>query len=511
MMNYPPLLSRFAADQKGAIAIIAALSMVSLVGAAGLAVDYSRGAQAKSALFAATDAAALAGARTFGTATERRDAAMRVFNANIEGHPTLQGIGMTGTNILKDGRNYGYQVRAKGDIRTSLGRVLGIDELGINTFAEAIASIGTRTEVSLVLDTTYSMTGWKIDTLKTAATRMVDELHGMAPPTDYLKIGVVPFSQYVNIGLPNRNKPWLDVIPDWTETIPQACYQECSNWAPSNCRMQNFPAEPAQPAVPATPASTCTGSNDGVPFTYSCGGNPGRPAVPARPARVEQVCDWTCSSQRNVCPPPQVVQHKWHGCVGSRPHPLDTRDSDYSTRIPALMKRPGQPSSQEVTCGTPLLGLTTSASTVKSTIASLTPNGETYIPAGLMWGWRQLSPGEPFAAHTPSSTAPARKFIVLMTDGLNTKSPTAPHHDGSDGALSNDRVKEICRNIAADKVTNAIIYSVAFAVTDAATKKILSDCARQTNGQFFDAQNQTQFLDAFSRITSQIAELRLSK
>lgn len=499
------LLSRFVADRKGAIAYIAALSMVSLVGAGGLAIDYSRGAQAKSALFAATDAAALAGARTFGTPAERREAARRVFNANIKGHPTLEGLGMTGTNILRDGRNYGFQVRAKGDIRTTLGRVLGIDELGIETFAEAIASIGTRTEVSLVLDTTYSMTGWKIDTLKTAATRMVDELHGMSPPPDFLKIGVVPFSQYVNIGLPNRNKPWLDVIPDWTETIPQACYQECTASQQSNCRMVNFPAEPAQPS---TPSGTCTGYNDGVPYTYSCGGDSGRPA---RPARTEQVCDNTCTAQRQVCPPPVVVQHKWHGCVGSRPNPLDTRDSDYVTRIPALMKRPGQASSQEVHCGTPLLGLTSSASTVKSTITGLTPNGETYIPSGLLWGWRQLSPGEPLAAHTPSTSAPARKFIVLMTDGLNTKSPTYPHHDGSDGALSNDRVKEICRNIAADKVTNAIIYSVAFSVTDTATKKILSDCAKQTNGQFFDAQNQSQFLDAFSRITSMIAELRLAK
>jgi len=340
---------------------------------------------------------------------------------------------------------------------------------------------------------------------------MVDELHGMNPPAGYLKIGMVPFSQYVNVGLPNRNKPWLDVIPDWTETIPQACYQDCTNWQQTNCRMVNLPAEPAQPATPGSPASTCTGYNDGVPYSYSCGGSSGTPAVPAKPARREQVCDNTCTSQRQVCPPPQVVQHKWHGCVGSRPNPLDTRDSDYATRIPALMKRPGQPSSQEVTCGTPVLDLTTSANSVKNTITNLTPNGETYIPAGLLWGWRQLSAAEPFAAHTPSQTEPVRKFIVLMTDGLNTKSPTYPHHDGSDGALSNDRVKEICRNIAADRATNAVIYSVAFDVQDAATKKILSDCARQTNGQFFDAQNQTQFLDAFSRITSFIAELRLAK
>lgn len=510
-MRMSQIAKDFAKDRKGAIAYVAALSMISLLGAAGLAVDYSRGAQAKAALFAATDAAALAGARTFGTPADRAQAAKRVFEANIEGNAALQGVGMSGTNILKDGRNYGYQVRAHGDIKTTFGRVLGVDELGIKTFAEAIAAIGTRTEVSLVLDTTYSMTGWKIDTLKTAATRMVDELHGMNPPADYLKIGVVPFSQYVNIGLGNRNKPWLDVIPDWVESTPNACYSECTAYQQTNCRMVNFPAEPAQPAVPATPASTCTGYNDGVPFSYSCGGSPGSPAVPARPARTEQVCDNICTSSRNVCPPPTLTQQRWNGCVGSRANPLDTRDSDYANRIPALMKRPGQPSTYEVTCGTPIVDLSTSASTVKSTVTSLTPNGETYIPSGLMWGWRMLSPGEPFAASTPSPSAPVRKFLVLMTDGLNTKSPSYPYHDGSDGNLSNDRVKEICRNIAADKTSNITIYSVAFAVNDASTKKILLDCARQTNGQFFDAQNQSQFLDAFSRITSLIAELRISK
>jgi hypothetical protein len=495
-------ISRFTADKRGAVAYLFALSLVGLLGAGGLAVDYSRGVQAKAALHAASDAAALAAARTYGTPAERLAVARQVFNANIKNQQSLQGISLVGKNILRDGRNYGFEVTVQGDIKTTLGRVLGIDELGVKTFSQAIAAIGTRTEVSLVLDTTYSMTGWKIATLKTAASRMVDELHGMSPPPEFLKIGIVPFSQYVNIGMQNRRRPWMDVPEDYVEFRPRDCYNECTAHTQSNCRMQNFPAEPAQPAIPPTPPGTCTGYNDGVPYSYSCGGSSGRDAIPARPARTEQVCDRTCSASRQVCPPPQRIEHKWHGCIGSRNYPLDTHDSSYVNRIPGLMDQH---------CGTPIVELTSNAATVKNTINALNPNGETYIPQGLMWGWRMLSPQAPLESHNPSSTEPVRKFLVLMTDGLNTKSPTYPKHDGGDGTLSNSRVREICSNISADRVSNITIFSVAFAVTDAATKKILSDCAAVTNGQFFDAQNQAQFVEAFSKITSQIAELRLSK
>ena len=50
-----------------------------------------------------------------------------------------------------------------------------------------------------------------------------------------------------------------------------------------------------------------------------------------------------------------------------------------------------------------------------------------------------------------------------MTDGTNTKSPTYPTHDGTDGAATNTLTAEACTAIKASGVT---IYTVIFGVDD---------------------------------------------
>ena len=74
--------------------------------------------------------------------------------------------------------------------------------------------------------------------------------------------------------------------------------------------------------------------------------------------------------------------------------------------------------------------LTYNRSRVEDGITAMTARGPTVIPEGLAWGWRVLSPTEPFtkveagptqAATTisPYNDAKWQKIIVLMTDGEN--------------------------------------------------------------------------------------------
>jgi hypothetical protein len=282
----------------------------------------------------------------------------------------------------------------------------------------------------------------------------------------------------------NRNKSWMDVPSDatWTTTT---CNMETPIVSWTNCQQVWIPPQPP------SPPGTCY--NDGVP--YSCGGGGGHSGY------FENQCQPVYGTPQNVC---RTDTHntKWHGCAGSRNHPLNTQDGGYSTRIPGIM---------DVTCGSPMLELTSSTTSAKSSILGLTPNGETYVPSGLIWGWRMLSARTPLEARANSASDRTRKFLILMTDGLNTKSPNYPQHEGSDGALSNQLMTEICQNIAADSDSQITIFSVAFDVTDVSTKNILRNCATMTNGQFFDAQNSTQFLAAFAEITAKLSELRLTK
>ncbi len=57
----------------------------------------------------------------------------------------------------------------------------------------------------------------------------------------------------------------------------------------------------------------------------------------------------------------------------------------------------------DVECGTEILDLTSNTNKVKSHIQSLTPHGETYIPSGLIWGWRMLSPAPLESGHPRNS------------------------------------------------------------------------------------------------------------
>jgi Flp pilus assembly protein TadG len=480
------LTRRFARDRRGHVAMIFALRSVGLIGVTGLAVDYARGSQAKSSLFFAADAAALAGARLVGTEAEREEAAKQVFEANLsQSENDLTKISMKPENIVKDGRNYGFRVTASADIPTTMSRILGFQELGVSTLAEAIGVLTTPTEVVLALDTTFSMTGWKVATLKDAATKLIDDLKPLALDPDKLKFGIVPFGQYVNIGVSNRNEPWMNVPPD-SSTTTTSCKMEKQVIGSTNCQQVWVPPQPAKPP------GTCY--NDGVPFT--CGGSA------AKPGYFQTKCDPVYGPDKEVCKTTTATL-KWNGCAGSRNYPLNTLDGSYGTRIPGIMN---------ITCGTEILDLTTNSTLVKTRIQALTPNGETYIPGGLIWAWRMLSPQAPLSnAATRTSAEPVRKFLILMTDGLNTKSPNYPTHNGSNGAISNQLVKEICKNISKDTANAITIYSVAFDVSDVPTKDLLKTCALDTGGQFFDAKNAADFLAAFSKIGMNIGELRLTK
>ncbi|HRE21090.1 MAG TPA: pilus assembly protein TadG-related protein, partial [Rhabdaerophilum sp.] len=83
MSKVTGLARRFCKSRSGNISVVMSIGMISLVGVTGIGVDYSRVMRAKSEIFAAADSAALAAARTYGTASERETVARKVFGANV--------------------------------------------------------------------------------------------------------------------------------------------------------------------------------------------------------------------------------------------------------------------------------------------------------------------------------------------------------------------------------------------------------------------------------------------
>ncbi len=132
------LFARFCRSDRGAVAIIFALSSLPVIGAAGAALDYSSATNSKALLQQAVDAAALAGGKHARTDVRRASTeAERVFRA------IASKIGDSAVPVVSVNPALGETtVRAAATVKTSIISVVGIDRIDIAATATASASGG---------------------------------------------------------------------------------------------------------------------------------------------------------------------------------------------------------------------------------------------------------------------------------------------------------------------------------------------------------------------------------
>ncbi len=480
------LLRRFASCIRGSAAIAFGLSLIPMMGIAGMAIDYASALRANQLLKAAADAASLAVAQSGATNPDAaEDVAMAYFPDNSPLRSMLKYFDVQ----VKIEANNVYAVTASGSLPTTLTKVLGIDALKLNITSKAAVGMGTA-EIALVLDNTGSMAGARIDALKSASALLLDKIEAATDPSTR-KVGLVPFGQYVNVGLSSRGQPWLSVPNDYVETTTE-CEMERPIVSKTNCRMVTKTVTRYTQGAPYQVAVTSV--VDGVStVTYKTRYEQG---TPYQETVTEEECDYVYGDPVSVCET-DTDDHEWEGCVGSRNYPLNTQAlADITNPVPGIM---------DVECTEGLTRLTSDLSSIRSRISSMSPSGETYIPSGLIWGWRVLSHQSPFADGADPSNAAVRKIMVLMTDGANTKSPRYPDHKGSDAALANRLSLELCTNI---KAAGIQIFTVAFNVTDPTALDVMTRCA--TGRPYaYSASGATELAEAFSKIGQSLAQLRL--
>ena len=446
------------------------LMLVPILMAAGLALDVMRSNSVRTKVAEAVDAGLLAAARAKSlnpalTDGEMQVIARRVFDANVD--PSFR----TDDFRLKEGASEGqYTIDLDGEVETVLLRLVGIDDITIDIGSEVEVAPPRRLEVALALDNTFSMTGTKMDSLRTAANNLVNIL--MKDGFDSVYIGVVPFARHVNLGMGVAGQSWMNVPAD-------------SSYERNECNTDSD----------ATRANGCTR----VSSTCETDG-------------VSRSCQrWECPNGVSVVRQCQMVTQPttWLGCVGSRPHPLNIQDTGYlANRIIGVLNHPGG-----ADCPAEILPLTNVKSTVETALNNLVTQGNTYIPSGLSWGYRILSPSVPYNQGETYENIEGQfglKTLILMTDGENTASPSNngfSAHYGSDGGLADTYSKELCIEIKSKKID---VYTIAFEVTDFNTKKLLEDCASSEDA-FFDAKNPEQLSAAFTKIANNLVELSLSK
>ena len=201
-------LQAFAADRRGAVAMVFGIGLVAIVMMVGLAIDGARTYNVANRVGAALDASALAGAKLLNgnaTDTDVTNAAVATLHAELT-HLHVGGVTMENPVVSIDRPNSAVTVSGAVSVGTMFGRVAGVPSLTFNKSATTVYDLA-KLEVVLALDITGSMnqipagdTVSKLTTLKAVATNVVTSLYAQAATESNIRIGIVPWSNSVNAG-----------------------------------------------------------------------------------------------------------------------------------------------------------------------------------------------------------------------------------------------------------------------------------------------------------------------
>jgi len=235
------LLHRFQRDEGGAFAVVFAVIAIALIAMGGAAVDFTSIQQARTRTQAALDAAALALQPSIysATTTTVQSQAQALLTTQLADGATTWADCTTTNNKAPcatvatpvfDTTNGTLTLTANLNIQMNFVALVGVPQIGAQ-----VVSVATRKklalEVAMVLDNSGSMatkmgqsTGngspSRMDTLQSAATCASNILfYGVSTcaasttgltPNSNVKIGLVPFTQFVNVGASNANSGWID-------------------------------------------------------------------------------------------------------------------------------------------------------------------------------------------------------------------------------------------------------------------------------------------------------------
>jgi hypothetical protein len=375
--------------------------------------------------------------------------------------------------------------------------LVGVTTLPVSATSVAERATNGKLELAMVLDNTWSMSGddgsgsTKIQSLKAASHSLLSAL--WKDDNQNIRAGVVPYAEYVNVGLANRTQPWISVAPDistsTTTTTPRTCETRTTNG--STC----VKGEP----------KACPQTTDGVTVMVDC-----PPTCTPNQVPPYEYCSGPTTKTT-------TSTTAWWGCVLSRiPRNLRLSDAEPTTQYVGL-----RGSSKK--CMTEIVPLTSNVQVVRNAINAMVVNVDNYkpsthIPSGLVWGINLLSPTEPFSqgdAYDPDNKEP-RKALILMTDGDNTFRYNASN--GQHIAISGNATQRANHKTQVDQDTTALctyakaqkieVFVVSFGVLTPASDTMLQGCATDSN-HYYSAANATELAEAFDNIADQLRVVRV--
>lgn len=454
--------------QRGSIAVLSILSAIPLVLAIGGAIDFGRAAIVKARLQTALDSAGLAVGSSDPFRPDLQDVLTRYFQANYRPDQlgNVTGIGMTINEDTID-------LSASANVQTVFLDIVGVNTMTVAVEAKIVRET-TGLEVVMVLDNTGSMgNGGKLDALKDAATSLVNILWGNQTDPELLKVGLVPFAGAVNVGTDFD----ADQLNAFDAFVDPGQRTDWGRGAWGGCvEARAYP-------------------QDTLDSTVAVGGNWDTFLWP----------DSCASSGEAGCPDTVHVNvnNWWYRSNGSYHD---------DTTFPWT-------SGPNRECPRPLTRLTSNKAVLLDEINAMTATGYTHINLGAVWGWRVLSPTEPFTEGVEYDNEEWRKAVIILTDGENTTHgsvytgygyPSEGRLDGTTGGWAseqelNQRLAETCENM---KAVGIQVYTITFNLWDQTTKEIFRQCASEPEN-YFDSPDNQSLQGAFRAIANQLSNLRV--
>jgi Flp pilus assembly protein TadG len=518
------------------IAVLAALMMVVVMLAAGVAVDFARGSLQRQALNAAIDAAALAVAASSLTDTEQLEQLAKDY---IDANFSSFGFTSSDLSLSVEITENKVAITASQQMPTTLMKIAQIDTMDLQSYTEVTRTTG-KTEIVLVLDNTGSMEDDdKIGALKEAATELVDTLFGDDTESTTLKIGVVPFATAVNVGPQYTSDTWLDHTGlntishlNFTDSTKHNSWAwgQLSNMDWNGCVEQRKVATGIDYDIDDTTPTT-SDPDTLFPIYFA-------PDEPTNSNNASSksgygggfwnsyMADWhssetsvTTSTKNNTSLSDRQLRYQKY--IGAS---ISTGYVDDNAIGPSFP------------CGTaPLTPLTGTKQTITDAIDDMIAKGITIIPTGIGWGLRVLSPTIPFTEGAAYDDEDWNKVMIIMTDGDNAwnsrinmnKSIYGSYGYSSQSAtrlgtssISNlNAVLDARTTAACQEVKSATgdddhpitVYTITFGtdLTDSA-RTLMEDCATDQE-KYFHAPDNATLQDVFDEIGSQIKDIYISK
>lgn len=537
----PSLLARFASAEQGNIAVIFAIALIPVLTLIGAAIDYGRAVRARTAMQGALDSAALMVAKdlTAGTITAAEvESKARVYfqGLYVPKDAVYSTADIHATYTAQDANGASNIVMtASGFIYTQFMQLAGFQTMDFST--QSTSRWGdTRMRVALVLDTTGSMSqDNKMPNLQTAAKTMIDQLSALNHTTGDVYISLVPFVKDVNVAPSNFNASWINWT-EWEAEPPILVNNKPSSWgttkAGSSCPFTNsahgFTCMD-RPATLSGARGTGTIPSSGTYAGYICPSLDSGRRTP-RKANIyyngcyttvtgatascgsNPVCTCSGSGSSKIChlwrgdgtpaTAAAAPSHStWNGCVTDRDQNYDTTND-----VPTL----GDPSKmfyaeQYASCPEALTPMSNSWTSLKSSIDSLSPAGNTDQAIGIAWGWFSLSQTPPLSAPAKDTGYSYQDYLVIVSDGMNTQNRWYNNQTSID-----NRQKILCDNVKKANITVFAIQINTSTTNPDPTSAVLQYCA--TNPAYFQMiTSASQTAAAFQNVTTQITRLHVAQ